>query len=282
MRLKKTEFDLIVSLGGNCSTALQLKHRGLRKFALPLDWTLMEDVKPIELLPEMLQTGFARFLRWENAVQARPPRHTHHTLSHQIRDSYSGWVFTHHFMGNRFSQEMFEQVRAVMQRRIDRFYEKASKAGSVLFILETAFAYEDGLVQNLFHALQGVWPSKDIYLVVMEFSAPEQGEQWLHDGHLVIAKYQRPHNIVYDNQFTSHEWHWMDSLRISGLKTADEKRRTERPIKWIFKVWRSVGKWLEEKGAGVIAVRFRDYRFYTLREELAAEEALRSNDGDCT
>ena len=36
-------YDLIVSLGGNCSVAMQLSWRNKRPFSLALDWTFMPD-----------------------------------------------------------------------------------------------------------------------------------------------------------------------------------------------------------------------------------------------
>ncbi len=39
----KKEYDLIFSLGGNCAAAHNILYRGLRKYALPFDWTYMKD-----------------------------------------------------------------------------------------------------------------------------------------------------------------------------------------------------------------------------------------------
>lgn len=41
------EHDLIVSLGGNCAAALQLKRRNLRLFSLPFDYLAMKDERDI-------------------------------------------------------------------------------------------------------------------------------------------------------------------------------------------------------------------------------------------
>lgn len=52
-------YDLICSLGGNCSVAHNLLYRGLRKFALPFDWTYFEDISAIYKLAESFEVKFA-------------------------------------------------------------------------------------------------------------------------------------------------------------------------------------------------------------------------------
>ena len=44
----KQEYDLIVSLGGNCMVANNLRYRNMRPFSLPFDWVYMIDEKPLK------------------------------------------------------------------------------------------------------------------------------------------------------------------------------------------------------------------------------------------
>ena len=62
----KQKFDLVFSLGGNCTAAHNLQYRGLRKFSLPFDWTYIVDEKAIYNLAEGFQTDFKYFLLKEN------------------------------------------------------------------------------------------------------------------------------------------------------------------------------------------------------------------------
>ncbi len=41
----RKKYDLVCSLGGNCSVAHNLIFRGLRKFALPFEWAFLDDIK---------------------------------------------------------------------------------------------------------------------------------------------------------------------------------------------------------------------------------------------
>ena len=46
----RRHYDLIVSLGANCSAAHNLRYRNMRPFSLPLDWVYIENDKPIKWL----------------------------------------------------------------------------------------------------------------------------------------------------------------------------------------------------------------------------------------
>lgn len=272
MKLKRKDFDIILSLGGNCSAAGQLKHRGLRRCSFPLDWTWMGDEKPIRKLPVILESRFANFLQWENITHAEHARKEAGRLVFDVSDSYSGISFTHHFYGKHFDRPMFDRCRQTLQRRIERLYKEVDKSESALFILETAFAYDDSLAEDVFRSLRNTFPKCDVHLVVMEFSADECSEAWSHDEHMVIAKYHRPLNVVYDNQFTGHEWCWMDSLTMKGVDRPEIVRKRNLLVKYAFKIWWKMGKWLESKGAGVVNMRLRDFGDYTIQDSREHEQ----------
>lgn len=40
-----TQYDLIVSLGGNCMVANNLRYRNMLAFSIPFDWGYMQDKK---------------------------------------------------------------------------------------------------------------------------------------------------------------------------------------------------------------------------------------------
>ena len=59
-------YDAIISLGGNCGAASQLRMRGLRPYPLPFDWTYMTGPETIEWLCEGFADGFKDFCLKEN------------------------------------------------------------------------------------------------------------------------------------------------------------------------------------------------------------------------
>lgn len=62
----KNEYDLIVSLGGNCAAALQLKRRNLRLFSFPFDYLAMQDGRGVNYLAEGFLTDFSNFMLKNN------------------------------------------------------------------------------------------------------------------------------------------------------------------------------------------------------------------------
>lgn len=269
MRLRTTQFDLIVSLGGNCSAAGQLRHRGLRRFSLPLDWTLMTDDKPIRALPKLLATEFVGFLEYENAYAYSAPIVEKGQLTHHIQDRFSGFKFIHHFRGQKFDQSLFNPVRKVINRRLSRFFARVRASKRVLFVLETAFPFEIHLADDVYNALERTFPVQEIHLVVMQFGAKETTTRRDRDDKYIVCTYQRDLNIVYDNQFTAPEWSWMDDLELTAYPRPEVLRKKNLLIKWAFKIWWTLGKWLEERGAGVGNMRFRKFKAYTFEEARA-------------
>ena len=131
-------------------------------------------------------------------------------------------------------------------------------------MLETAFPYDVSYARDIYRALRAVFPGdeKKIDLIVMQFRADRCREDVLEDGHLFLAQYERPINIVYDNQFTAPEWMWMDALRITGLPLPEERRKRSLIVKWKYKLWATLGKSLESEGAGCANMRFRTFDRY--------------------
>lgn len=264
MVLSNCKYDFVASLGGNCSVASQLKHRGKRAFSLPLDWTLMCDERPVLWLPDGLRTHFNGFCLRENLIQYEPPIMEKGLRTYHYLDQATGFRFIHHFHDPVEDDAAYRKVKAVMDRRIDRFYKCASEAARSLFILETAFPYDAGRAKDIYHALRETFPGKEreIDLVIMQFRAGRCFEDILEDGHLLFAQYERPINIVYDNQFTAPEWMWMDALRVSGLPLPEERRKRSLLVKWKYKIWATLGKSLEADGAGCANMRFRSFERY--------------------
>lgn len=61
----KTEYDLIVSLGANCSVAHNLRFRGLRPVSLPFDWCYFVDDVSIHFWIDEVGHGFPGLLKRE-------------------------------------------------------------------------------------------------------------------------------------------------------------------------------------------------------------------------
>ena len=100
--------------GGCCDVANQLKHRGLRPCAFPLDWTLMVDEKPLRYLPEGIRTRFKCLCVRKNMVEFQLPSREYGVERHKFEDRATGFRFIHHFSCPVEDVDAFEKTRQIL------------------------------------------------------------------------------------------------------------------------------------------------------------------------
>ena len=262
LKTNREEYDMITSLGGSCSTAAQLRHRGKRPYSLPLDWTLMSDDRPIRALPELFRTRFRDFCRRENMEEFEPKGDEYGVRKYHLEDRLTGYRLIHHFTVLPSDERNYEAQRGILMRRVERLYSRMESARSALFAINTAFPYDPALLEPVFAALNATFPGTDIEIVAMQFAADVCGIKEMQEGKIKVMMIERPLDIVYDNQLTAPEWCWMDVVRISGVPLPEEMRKKSLPVKWMYKLWRTLGKHLENRGAGCANMRFYRFRHY--------------------
>lgn len=256
------DYDFVISLGGSCNVSSQLRHRGLRTCSFPLDWTLMVDERPVRYLPAAFRTRFGEFCLHGNVFEYEPPAVEFGVVKRRVEDRATGFRFIHQFHAPVEDEAAFARERSVLSRRIDRLYESVARADNVLFVLSTVFPYDVSLAEDILSAAEEAFPSTNIELAAMQFSAERQSAADLCGGRLHVATYQRPVNIVYDNQLTAPEWSWMDQLSITGLPTPRELRKKRLATKWKYKLWMWLGRSLEAERAGCANMRFYKFSRY--------------------
>jgi hypothetical protein len=134
------------------------------------------------------------------------------------------------------------------------------KSKRVLFVLQTSFTYELEIARRLRAVLVETFPRVEIELRIMQMGAENASTIIEDDGLLRFYTYPRPHNIVYDNQFTSVEWHWMDEVRVRTMHDPEKLWKSSLLIKWLYKIWRNLGKRLRKKRGGVRLHAFPEIR----------------------
>ena len=65
------KYDLIASLGANCSVAYELKRRFMRAFSLPFDWLCIDNSRTFAYLAHAFRHRFDDFMLKENLVELR-------------------------------------------------------------------------------------------------------------------------------------------------------------------------------------------------------------------
>lgn len=256
MRTGRNDYDLIVSLGGNCGVAAQTKHRGLRHCSLPLDWAIMANEEPLKQLPELLAAGFADFCRYENMYEYCPAVKERGVAMCQLEDRYSGYRMMHSFPAPLADREKYEKSRSVLKRRIERLYRLVAKAKNVLFVLSTGFEFDAGLLDGVYAALTKTFPGIGVELVGMQFSARNCEEFDILDGHGHIMRIERAFHTIYDVQLTAPEWDWLDGVSITGATDPITMRKRNLKMKYAYKIWMSLGRFLERNNTACANMRF--------------------------
>lgn len=250
---------MIASLGGNCSAAMQLRNRGLRYESYPLDWVYMESEKSIRWLCKAFENGFADFALRENMEEI--PKELHSGVAkYSFRDTNTDFCFIHHFNDRiDIDQAAYDQAISVVRKRISRFLRRIEEAESVLFILTANFPVDPALVAELLATLRRRYPGKTIDIHFKEFGVKflnplTLSEAWPQEfGFAGGARYAWL-AYPYSYNFAGQEWQFLDELSLT------DKFRREPNKKWYdkyaYKIWKSCGKYLNEKGYGVVNVRF--------------------------
>lgn len=208
------EYDLIFSLGANCSAANNLNRRKLRPYSLPFDWVYFMDESTLRYLAENLKTRFADLMVKENLVEIKPDS-PEWVPSHKgflkYLDTRSGYRFVNHFRHSIETSGEYERVYATLRRRIDRLFSALESGREFLLVLGTRVHVSVETLISLRQSFRAAFPAKRFDLEVLQFNAEENAQIIPEDG-LIIHRVTRDWN-TYDPEQTNYEWHFLDDVK---------------------------------------------------------------------
>ena len=249
-------YDAIISLGGNCSAASQLRMRGLRPYSLPFDWTYMTEPKTIAWLCGGFNDGFSDFCLRENL---EPICHEASGLApYKYRDRVSGYSFIHHFWKSIETEKEYHVTYDILRRRIDRLLRVLESSPSVLFLLATNFEYDPTLAVRLLDTIRNRYPGKVVDMRVMQhcvkFDNPLiLAERWPDELPFEGGRYAR-RIFTYDYSHTDTEWDFLDRLSLTGWP---KKKAFSVFDRFRYKIWKRFSKYFRNNGYGCTDLRFR-------------------------
>ena len=218
-------YDLIVSLGGSCAEANQLKVRGLRLVSLPFDWIFTKDPAFLGRLAVCFKEDFVNWMKPENLMEVDSGERNPKAAKYQYRDTYTGYCFIHDFLGPK--EEYGEKVRNKYRRRIERLYERLHQAKIIALCFDAGFAGSEGpllAIRDLILDKFGTEKVIDCYLV--EFNAPKY--EIVYDGALTVYRFNHPkHDYIFGNQ-ASFEFAYMDEFLVSNMFKSEERGKGNR------------------------------------------------------
>ena len=246
----RTEYDLIASLGGNCTAAAHLRRRGMRPYSLPFDWLFMDTPQTIEYLAGAFPNRFSDFCLKENLVPIeKAGQGAAGTARYAYRDVISGYSFVHHFHDSITTTGGYDKVSSMLKRRMDRFFQKIDSSNSILFILSTAFDFPYKMADDLIASLRRTYLEKHIDLYVVQ-----HGMRF--DDASTIAKKIIGHAFdgeVYDSSHSRPEWHFLDDVRMNGVTP----KRIRGLDKIYYKIWKALSKRFRDGGYALDKISYR-------------------------
>ena len=250
----KDTYDSIISLGGFCGAAMQLRARGLRPCSMPFDWLFMQDARTVEWMARAVGEDFADFCLKAN-LEPLVREGVGGLAPFKYTDRASGFGFIHHFWKDRDAGG-YEEVRRQIDRRLARFRAAFGPGRSVLLVLATPFGFDLDLAGRLLAAFRARFPEAEVDLHVLQFDVrfadPSTLAARVPDGlPFTGALYARRHG-TYDLHRTTAEWAFLDAVSLRG----GTRPRPRGLARLRMKVWKSLSKWLLNHGYGVLGVRF--------------------------
>lgn len=218
MKLRENQYDLIASLGANCSAAHNLEIRGLRPVALPFDWTYVVDESPYVWMSEHICNGFRGICMKENLEEITPAS-SEWKDAHADRVKYidkgSGFRFVNHFSRPVDSVGEYARVHSALSRRTERFFEMIGKSSRVLFVAATHVRISPETFLALRRSFSVRFPDVGFDFVYMRFSTARDEDLPAYGEGTRLIPVERAQN-EYDFTHTNFEWSFMDSLGLSG------------------------------------------------------------------
>lgn len=205
---KTLKYDVICSLGGNCSVAHNLLYRKKRPFSLPFDWVYMEDESPLIYLQEGFKNNFKN-LALKTNLKKLPATSEHQVIYY---DSYSGYYFPNHFTTSLDEHDSFPSFYKTLHRRTDRLIHLLNTGKSALFILTCTFNPSSACLLTLHETLVRLFPHCHISFKIMIFGDKNPFSISQLSKDIQICYISRPFN-EYDFYHTNYDaWHFMDDI----------------------------------------------------------------------
>lgn len=220
------KYDVVVPLGMNCCVAFQLRHRGLRQYALPFDWVLMRGRESVRYMAHGFSNRFESLALRENLLPAIGP----YWGPHCRYDRTNGFYFLHHFSGDFDQPGVYEAMYSKLRTRIDRLFCVLSKARTALVVMALLEPVPGETIGELEDALRQAFPSTCFTFRFVQFMANEYG---LPDGDKFVAVNRRQSD--YDMNITSAEWSFLDDVDIPRRKMARCDKIVRKVYKWAKK-----------------------------------------------
>jgi len=241
----RDKYDLIVPFGFNCASAAQLRLRNLRFSSFPFDWISENERQDFGTLLSFINSRFKDFLSYENLQIVDPNGGNRHVV---VKDLETNFCFSHDFyigaVGEAPRKQEWTDVRAKYQRRIDRLFEMAAKAESILFVSNIGAkgspVDHDNLIKTQ-RELQSCFCGKQVDLFVVAYESDAFAIEEIGDN-IVCQRTSRQCVPAYDVNHRVIEFSFLDKISLTSAFKHDGVLRAKRELNFVERLVYNVAK----------------------------------------
>lgn len=200
---KKT-YDRVISLGGTCQPAEQLRLHNLRMSSGPFDWFIFENT---DELANVLASRFQNFMKFENLEITG----FHDERCYRVLDRATNCISVHDFERGQSLKESYPMFAERMNRRIERFLSDVDTQENILFVRR--YGSRDSL-NHLAEVLNKLCKNKWTLLAILPTGSLELKElECDFEDQLCYCE-------IYDdnNSWVGHQAHWDQLLNGITIK----------------------------------------------------------------
>lgn len=199
------KYDLMISLGEFCLTAMCLKKTGITSKTYPFDWSagILWDKSGecgFKRKVDLICTDFFGAFEYKDFVEFPNP---HDKNCHALKNLNTGLQYLHDFPLNKTIPEYFPVFIEKYKRRIHRLYEDIAKANSICFVFATRTKHTFPLtdIPTAYLQLNNKFPNKKINFLIFQDSydieTAKQRQIIKYNDYTDVVLYKDPE--VYDN-----------------------------------------------------------------------------------
>ncbi|MBS4774058.1 MAG: hypothetical protein KHX55_07295 [Proteobacteria bacterium] len=211
----KRKFDLVCSLGGNCSAAHNLRYRKKRYHSLPFDWCYIVDEKPVYKLAECFKNDSFELIAQKDNLRSLTPEEEEKNVNHpdtiHYKDDWSNYYFVNHFY-KTIENGGYTEFYKKFSKRIKRLLKEIDNSKNILFIISSPFEFNKNAVLELQNVLAEKYPNKCFSFELVEFNC-KNNEISDENPNFTIRKIKRDLND-YDFLGTNFEWAFLDNIIV--------------------------------------------------------------------
>jgi len=184
------KYDLFISLGPDCLTAMTLDFLGVRHASFPFDWLYRGEAGNyfLEEVISLLQSGFSNFFEKE-LLELQGDVQGHDTI--KIFNTKTKFAFIHDLHKEESFEKQYPHIREKYRRRIERLYNSVRKSQRVLFVYMDVQKTPDDIFSAFIESSVQIFPETNVELLVLQHDE-DMGEfdtQESRSGNIIKVKY---------------------------------------------------------------------------------------------